>query len=132
MSAREPLTQRQAQVLAALRAYVEKKKRAPSLRELGRLIDVTSTNAVTDHLAALERKGYIARDARISRSIVLVDPIASVPVGESTSDPATELQALRARVDRIAGHFRALHRRRARLDPEVAQILDDMKAALLG
>lgn len=33
----------------------------PTLREIGSEMDISSTNGVTDHLRALERKGYTRR-----------------------------------------------------------------------
>ena len=58
------LTARQSQVLETIRAYLVAHGYAPTVRELGALIGVSSTNAVMDHLKALERKGAIVRGGR--------------------------------------------------------------------
>lgn len=66
-----PLTQRQAEVLAFLRAFVARHGYAPSLREIANALSIASTNAVNDHLRALGRKGYVERDRMRARSIRL-------------------------------------------------------------
>lgn len=68
---REPLSPRQAEVIAFLRGYIDQHGYPPSLRDIGKALRITSTNGVNDHLVALERKGYITRDALKSRAIVL-------------------------------------------------------------
>jgi SOS-response transcriptional repressor LexA len=66
------LTHRQAQVLD----YIEREPIPPTLREIGRELDIKSTNGVNDHLRALERKGRIAcaTDSR-SRHIQVLLPL---------------------------------------------------------
>ena len=68
----DALTDRQREVLAAIEQYIRAYGYPPSFRELGALMGVTSTNAVEDVLAALERRGYIRRTPRIARGIVIV------------------------------------------------------------
>lgn len=53
------LTQRQGEVLDALRDYIEDYGIAPSHVELAELIGVKSSKAAADHLKALERKNVI-------------------------------------------------------------------------
>jgi repressor LexA len=43
----------------------------PTLREMGKGLDIRSTNGVNDHLIALERKGWISRGSERSRAVVL-------------------------------------------------------------
>ncbi len=71
MSKRAPLTARQYQVISALRRLTASNGYQPSLRELGAALDppVTQTNAVSDHLKALERKGWIKRTPGRARGI---------------------------------------------------------------
>lgn len=67
------LTDRQAMVLAVIRAHYAEYGAAPTLREIGRQLGINSTNGVNDHLKALERKGFIERRDKIARSIRLTD-----------------------------------------------------------
>src|SRR4029077_20103419 len=41
----------------------------PTLREIGNFMGIRSTNGVNDHLRALERKGYLAREDMKSRAL---------------------------------------------------------------
>lgn len=69
---RKPLTQRQFDVLMFVIDSIRDRGYAPTLREIGEKMEIASTNGVTDHLIALERKGYIRRDAMASRTIVVL------------------------------------------------------------
>lgn len=65
------LTNRQAEVLLAIRNYIEREEMPPTLRELCGLLGIGSTNGINDHLAVLERKGYLRRKRNVSRGIQL-------------------------------------------------------------
>lgn len=67
------LTDRQARVLDCIRSYLNERGYPPTIRELGELIGVRSTNGVVDHLRALERKGYLTREDMKSRGLRLID-----------------------------------------------------------
>ena len=67
------LTERQEEVLKTIWKLTKAREFPPTLRELGRTLGIRSTNAVTDHLIALEHKGYIRRIPEISRGIVLTE-----------------------------------------------------------
>lgn len=69
-----PLTPRQAEVLAFIVAFVTEHGYAPSLREIAAAIGTRSTNGITDHLNALERKGRISRDDVKSRALRVLAP----------------------------------------------------------
>jgi len=56
------LTQRQAEIVAWLKAYVARNGYGPSAREIGKQFGITSPNGVMGHLRALEKKGAIVRD----------------------------------------------------------------------
>ena len=66
------LTARQAQIVAFIRSFTEAHGRSPSYREIAVEIGVRSTNAVSCHLDAIERKGWIRRGGFSSRNIVVV------------------------------------------------------------
>lgn len=68
------LTARQREVLDAIRNYIAEKGFVPSIRELGRILGISSLRGVTIHLDALEKKGWIHREST-SRSIQVLAPI---------------------------------------------------------
>lgn len=57
----EDLSPRQREILDFIVAAVEQGGVVPSYREIGAALGIGSTNAVSDHLKALMRKGYIER-----------------------------------------------------------------------
>lgn len=70
---RQTLTARQRRVLEFVVSFVASHGYAPTLREIGAELGIRSTNGVSDHLRLIERKGYLRRDATLSRGLVLVD-----------------------------------------------------------
>jgi repressor LexA len=55
------LTARQKEIYDFLLKAIREKGYAPSIPEIGAKFKITSTNGVSDHLKALEKKGYIRR-----------------------------------------------------------------------
>ena len=55
------LTLRQKEIYDFLVRTIREKGYAPSILEIGRRFKIASTNGVSDHLKALEKKGYIRR-----------------------------------------------------------------------
>lgn len=68
-SAPAPITQRQLQVLRAIEFSIAIHGWPPSLSELCVMLQVSSKPAIVEHLGALQRKGYIRRDAGERRGI---------------------------------------------------------------
>jgi repressor LexA len=68
----ESLTRRQQQALDAIEEIIAGQGRPPTIRELGRSLNITSTNGVRYLLDALARKGYIRRRTHTSRGIQLL------------------------------------------------------------
>jgi repressor LexA len=66
------LSKRQQQVLSFIRSFMTEQGYPPTLREIGAALGIRSTNAVNDHLKALERKEAIVRDRSRSRGINVV------------------------------------------------------------
>ena len=56
-----PLTSRQKAIYDYLLKSIREKGYAPSIPEIGAKFNIASTNGVSDHLKALEKKGYIRR-----------------------------------------------------------------------
>jgi repressor LexA len=65
------LTRRQAEILEFIREFSAVYGYSPTVREIGERFGIRSTNAVADHLTALERKGVIEREDRAARGISL-------------------------------------------------------------
>lgn len=78
------LTPRQREVLQAILDFRAEKGYAPSIRELGRMLGISSLRGVTVHLAALEKKGWIEREST-SRSIRILSPTPGNSTNTSTS-----------------------------------------------
>lgn len=79
-----PLTPRQQAIYDYLARHLEDRGYPPTLREICSEFGMKSTRAASDHLMALERKGYIARTPDRSRGIELVGARAG---GQGTSVP---------------------------------------------
>lgn len=72
------LTDRQTEVLRYIVASIKVLHRPPTFREIAAHIEVSSTNGIKDHLAALERKGAILRSPFKHRCIIVTDAGMSV------------------------------------------------------
>jgi repressor LexA len=68
-----PLTARQREVLEFVRQFMTKVGYPPTVREIGAHFGFVP-RSVFDHLKALERKGYLRRDAAKSRSLQILEP----------------------------------------------------------
>jgi len=66
------LTRRQYDILEFIYRTIEETSRPPTIREIGREFSISSTKGVSDHLDALERKGWITRTSGQARGINLV------------------------------------------------------------
>ncbi len=64
-----PLTTRQFEVLTKIVEHYVAFFRAPTIRELGQYLRISSTNGVFAHLRALARKGAIVRRRDTARGI---------------------------------------------------------------
>jgi len=69
---RKKLTNRQQQVLDFIINYVRDVGYPPTVREIGNEFKISSKGAY-DHIMAVEKKGYIRRDAAKPRAIELMD-----------------------------------------------------------
>lgn len=66
------LTKRQKQVLTAIQRETKRLGYPPTLREIGAKVGLENPTAVLHHVDALEKKGAIRRDRKVSRGIVVV------------------------------------------------------------
>jgi repressor LexA len=66
------LTSRQTEILDFLHEFRRKEKIVPTYREIADNFGFKSTKAATDHVSALEKKGYLRRHSGRSRGIELI------------------------------------------------------------
>lgn len=74
MGQTQPLTERQQAILDFIQHSIRTRGYPPTLREIGAKMGIRSTNGVSDHLRALERKGYLRREDKMSRALRPVTP----------------------------------------------------------
>jgi len=74
----ELLTERQAAVLEFIRTQIAGKGRPPTLDEIGARFGIASSFGVRRHLTALEKKGYIEREAHAARGMRLTPEFRAV------------------------------------------------------
>jgi repressor LexA len=65
----EGLTPRQRKVLEFIRESVERRGFPPTIREIGDAVGLASTSSVSYQLVALQRKGFLRRDATKPRAV---------------------------------------------------------------
>jgi repressor LexA len=69
-TALEPLTRRQEAVYRAIVEHQRLRRVAPTLREIGLAVGISSTNGVVSHVRALQRKGWLIASRNQARSIL--------------------------------------------------------------
>ncbi len=67
------LSDRQQRILSFIRDFLEEKDYPPTIRDILKACQISSTSVVDYNLDVLEREGYIRRDAEVSRGIELQD-----------------------------------------------------------
>jgi repressor LexA len=75
------LTARQRQILDVIEQHMRERGYPPSVREIGEAVGLTSPSTVHNHLASLQRLGYLRRDPTKPRAIeVRFDPSSGAAV----------------------------------------------------
>lgn len=64
-----PLTARQRQILDCIETTMRERGFPPSVREIGEAVGLTSPSTVHNHLATLQKRGYLRRDPSKPRAI---------------------------------------------------------------
>ncbi|MBI4243830.1 MAG: repressor LexA [Planctomycetes bacterium] len=110
----EKLTEQQGKILRFIKQFIETYEISPSIREISEKFGFRSTKAVQDHLAAIERKGYLKMLKKKARGIQIIKhgiPLlgyiqAGVPTAEDFSlddyiniESAENIFALRVKGD---------------------------------
>lgn len=83
----DSLTNRQSAVLEFIIDRIDEWGYPPTIREIGDHLGIKSTNGVNDHLKALERKGYLDRQAGKSRALQPLRTPDGEVFGEEDSGP---------------------------------------------
>ncbi|MEU6646790.1 transcriptional repressor LexA [Saccharomonospora sp. NPDC046836] len=86
----DSLTPRQRKVLEVIREWVDRYGYPPSVREIGEAVGLTSTSSVSHQLRALQRKGYLRRDANRPRAVgvLAADSERTADAAENLPKPA--------------------------------------------
>lgn len=71
--ARAGLSERQQRMLEYIIRFMEDTGRPPSIREIGKAINISSTSVVNYNLNRLVEEGYLERDQNVSRGIRLTE-----------------------------------------------------------
>ena len=79
------LTDRQKAIYDFLLKSIRERGFAPSIPEIGRQFKIASTNGVSDHLKALEKKGYIRRVGK--RAIEVVNALGKAALSVTREVP---------------------------------------------
>jgi repressor LexA len=66
------LSRRQKRMLAFIGEFVDENGYPPTIREIGKACDISSTSVVNYNLNKLEREGLLARDREVSRGLRLL------------------------------------------------------------
>lgn len=72
--AKDPISKKQREILEFMENEILVRGFPPSVREIGEAVHLKSTSSVHAHLEALEKKGYIRKDATKPRAIEILDP----------------------------------------------------------
>lgn len=67
------LTDRQKQILEFVISCIQERGYPPSVRDICKHFDIQSPQGAQRHLNALEKKGYLKRDARLARSLSVTE-----------------------------------------------------------
>ena len=89
MSTQTPqgLTTRQAEILNVIETAMAEHGYAPTMREIGAAVGLTSTASVKYQLEILEQKGFIRRDESKGRALELTPEVNGVPVDKTSMIP---------------------------------------------
>lgn len=73
MAKQDKLSQRQQSILRYIWEYWQESRRPPTIREIGSAVKISSTSVVNYNLNRLEEKGYLEREAEVSRGLKLTE-----------------------------------------------------------
>lgn len=97
---RKGLNERHKKILEVLERFQNEHGYPPSIREMGRMADISSTSVVNYYLDQLEEMGYIERDRRISRGVRLANSLATT-VEKSFQQVGEKVRSVAQAVDEL-------------------------------
>ena len=104
MSKVENLSQRQQNILKYVWEYWRESGRPPTIREIGSAVNISSTSVVNYNLNKLEEKGFLEREAEVSRGLKLTEKaLALYESARSAVQRATDLIRIPMAGDIVAG-----------------------------
>jgi repressor LexA len=78
MSDPDKLSKRQQGMLDYINESIQESGRPPTIREIGEAVEISSTSVVNYNLTKLVEKGFLDRDAEVSRGLRLTDKAAEL------------------------------------------------------
>jgi len=109
------LSERQVNILRFIAEFVEERSYPPTIRQIGKACDISSTSVVKYNLSKLESDGLIVREAEVSRGLSLVWakleeagllPEIRKPVGQAVNGVAERVNRAAGRVaERVVSFF---------------------------
>ena len=99
-----PVTAKQRRVFEFIRRYVESNHEPPTIAEIGRQFQMSSSASVHAILIALEREGLIKRIPNVSRGIQIVEQQQQEATDESNEIPLLGTVAAGQPIEAILSH----------------------------
>ena len=102
-----PVTAKQRRVFEFIRRYIESNQEPPTIAEIGRQFQMSSSASVHAILVALEREGLIKRIPNVSRGVQVVEgqqPPQDAPADEATDIPLLGTVAAGQPIEAILSH----------------------------
>lgn len=79
------LSKRQRKILEFFYEFQQERDFPPTIREIGKAVDISSTSVVNYNLNRLEEMGFIAREKTVSRGIRLLEPALALLPASATA-----------------------------------------------
>ena len=83
---KKELTDRQQEILSFIEQFRDENGYPPTLRQIGKQFDISSTFGVKRHMDALVKKGYILIESNASRGITVLSNFESIPLSPGFGD----------------------------------------------
>lgn len=99
-----PVTAKQRRVFEFIRRYIESNHEPPTIAEIGRQFQMSSSASVHAILIALEREGLIKRIPNVSRGIQIVEQETTAAGDESNEIPLLGTVAAGQPIEAILSH----------------------------
>lgn len=104
MANRDKLSTRQQNILKYIWEYFNEAGRPPTIREIGSAVNISSTSVVNYNLNKLEERGYVEREAEVSRGLKLTERAMQLfDTARTAIREATDLVRIPLMGDIVAG-----------------------------